>query len=313
MGPRAVVLALGLLLAPVLALAPAPARADPEDFVEACSNGVAVPDPDDNPDLVQDCAVLLSMRDTLAGDATLNWSADTPVATWRGVEVGVGVSGRVSALRLNAAGLTGTVPEALGDLSGLTSITLSLNSLKGAIPESIGRLSGVRYMDLASNELSGEVPLSMWGLQNLEYLYLSWNRLIGHIPEGVGDLSHLKILGLHHNAFSGPLPQSLTQLRNLESLQVVGNHFSCSPRGLRNIMDAVDYISLPLCSDTAEREQKAAPEDGPAPEDPDPADTGSGLAPTPPAALPVAVNVFAVLALATALLGIAAGLRRPRP
>lgn len=47
---------------------------------------------------------------------------------------------------------------------------------------------------------------------------------------------------------------------------------------------------------------------------PAPGDTGTGLAPTPPAALPVAVNVFAILATLVAILGIVAGFRtRYRP
>ena len=54
----------------------------------ACATGGAVPDPDDNPGLVSDCATLLAARDTLAGTATLNWAADTPMSEWDGVSVG---------------------------------------------------------------------------------------------------------------------------------------------------------------------------------------------------------------------------------
>lgn len=42
---------------------------------------------------------------------------------------------------------------------------------------------------------------------------------------------------------------------------------------------------------------------------PAPGETGTGLAPTPPAALPVAVNVLAVFASALAILDIVAGFR----
>lgn len=307
---RGVALALGLMLV-CLTLAASPAHAAPEDFLEACSNGIAVPDPEDSPGLVQDCAVLLSIRDTLAGDATLDWSADQEIDRWEGITVD-GRIGRVSRLSLNSAGLTGTIPEAVGDLTGLRSLTLSLNSLQGSIPASIGRLSGLEYIDLASNELSGEVPLSMWGLQDLVYLYLSRNRLTGHIPEEVGDLRELKILALTHNAFSGPLPQTLTQLPGLESLQVLGNHFSCSPRGLRRILDDVDYIDLPLCTSPVEPKRASAAKGTDT--EPAPGATGTGLAPTPHGAVPIAVNVSAVLATALAILGIVVGLRtRYRP
>ena len=47
-----------------------------------CSNGTSVPDPDNNPGLVSDCEALLASRGHVGGDATLNWSADTPIADW---------------------------------------------------------------------------------------------------------------------------------------------------------------------------------------------------------------------------------------
>ena len=58
-----------------------------DDEVESsdCSSGAAVPNPDDNPGLVSDCETLLAVRDTLAGDATLNWSMETPITDWDGI------------------------------------------------------------------------------------------------------------------------------------------------------------------------------------------------------------------------------------
>ena len=40
---------------------------------ESCPTGTAVPLPADNPGLVEDCVVLLTAKDTLAGSAILNW------------------------------------------------------------------------------------------------------------------------------------------------------------------------------------------------------------------------------------------------
>ena len=54
-----------------------------------CSNAGAVSDAVNNPGLVSDCDALLEARDKLAGSATLNWSAHTPVREWEDV----GVSG----------------------------------------------------------------------------------------------------------------------------------------------------------------------------------------------------------------------------
>ena len=95
-----------------------------------------------NPGLVSDCEALLAARDTLAGSATLNWSADTPITEWEGVAVG-GVPQRVTGLRLNNRPLSGTIPPELGSLSNLNSLELSWNQLSGEIPSvSIARTYG---------------------------------------------------------------------------------------------------------------------------------------------------------------------------
>ena len=36
-------------------------------------------------DLLADCALLLAVKDALAGDARLNWSPDVPLEDWQGV------------------------------------------------------------------------------------------------------------------------------------------------------------------------------------------------------------------------------------
>ena len=64
-----------------------------------CITGEAVPDPAANLGLVSDCNNLLSARDELAGDATLNWSAETPMNEWDGITID-GRLQRVTKLRI---------------------------------------------------------------------------------------------------------------------------------------------------------------------------------------------------------------------
>ena len=257
-----------------LVLGAMPASAAPEDFVEACSNGIAVPDSEDNPGLVQDCAVLLSIRDTLAGDATLDWSADIPILEWEGVVVSrTDNATRVTYLRLGRKNLTGRIPPEIGSLSSLEGLHLSSNRLTGEIPPEIGDLSKLQSLALNSNDLTGEIPKEFARLSRLLGLYLHENNL-------AGSISALRGLALN-------------------ALTLDGNDLTgCVSRSLREfaVQDLYTY-GLPDC-----------------PDPPTPPDTGAGLAPTPHGALPVAVNVFAVLALATAVLGIVGGLRtRSRP
>ena len=83
-----------------------------------CVSGGAVVDAT-NTGLVSDCGMLLAARDTLAGTAALNWSADTPIADWTGVALGE-ASGRVTEILLVGMGLNGRIPNELGSLANLT-------------------------------------------------------------------------------------------------------------------------------------------------------------------------------------------------
>ena len=62
-----------------------PRSEEPDPAV--CSRGFVVPEPESNPGLVHDCETLLSMRDTLAGSAELDWGEDLPIGEWEGLTV----------------------------------------------------------------------------------------------------------------------------------------------------------------------------------------------------------------------------------
>ena len=164
-----------------------------------CETGVAVSDAANNPGLVSDCEALLASRDTLAGTATLNWSADTPIADWDGVTL-EGTPQRVTRLRLSMRGLTGEIPPELGDLTNLERLSLQLNRLSGEIPAELGNLANVQYMQLHYNELTGEVPPDFGGLASLEILLLDNNQLTGMLPQTMTELTLLRFFYFLDNA-----------------------------------------------------------------------------------------------------------------
>ena len=94
----------------------ASAQSSPPPPPSLCAAGTAVPDAANNPGLVADCDALLAARDTLAGTATLNWSASTAIGEWDGVTLG-GSPQRVTTLDLRERQLTGTIPAQLGSLA----------------------------------------------------------------------------------------------------------------------------------------------------------------------------------------------------
>ena len=192
----------------------------------ACANGTVVTAPADHPGLVRDCEILLGLRDALAGNATLNWSVTLPITQWEGIIVdrrNGNVPLRVTALKLRDRGLDGTLPPALGGLSGLQVLWLSLNQLTGSIPPELGNITMLTELRLAGNQLSGSIPAELAAIgPQLERLDLSGPQplpsgigLTGRIPPQLSNLSGLQSLHLEGNRLSGPIPTRLGQLTNL--------------------------------------------------------------------------------------------------
>ncbi|MCY3777443.1 MAG: hypothetical protein OXH11_15835, partial [Candidatus Aminicenantes bacterium] len=233
----------------------------------ACDEGTAVPDPNDNPGLVADCKVLLAFHDELAGHTTLNWSSGLAITHWEGIGVS-GSPSRVSALNLEQHRLTGKMPAALSQLSGLRTLhlgenrlageipeslgqlpllqtlNLSSNRLTGAIPEGLGRLSSLEILSLFRNQLTGRIPSELGQLSNLKSLSLSDNRLTGGIPEGLGRLSSLEILFLSRNQLAGRIPSELGQLSNLEWLSLRFNQLTEEIPAALGRLSKLEYLYL---------------------------------------------------------------------
>ena len=218
-----------------------------------------------SPSLIPDCEALLAARDTLAGTAELNWSADIPMEAWEGVTVDeqspaegdpflrqwrvtelrlgsrsttgklslngtippeLGNLSSLKELRLGVNLLSGEIPPELGKLSSLQFLSLWANQLTGEIPEELGNLTGLTALDLHENQLSGEVPEELGNLTGLTYLNLQKNQLTGHIPIELVNLANLLIFDLGFNQLTGEIPTALGSLSNLQGLDLRGNDFS---------------------------------------------------------------------------------------
>ena len=179
-----------------------------------CEDGIAVPDPENNPGLVADCKALLAARDKLAGNVFLDWDAEAAISSWEGLSVS-GSPPRVSRLRLDRRQLTGTLPAELGQLTGLEELALAYNQLTGEIPAGLGQLGQLVVMVLHDNQLTGSLPLELGQLSKLSVLFLQNNQLSGELPEELSQLSQLRRLWLHTNRLTGEVPQWLADMSGL--------------------------------------------------------------------------------------------------
>ena len=156
---------------------------------------------------------------------------EVPLERWYGVvmdgnfQVANGTD-RVTWLDLTHNGVSGGIPDALGDLTDLRRLVLPSNELDGRIPAALEKLTNLRELNLSSNRLSGAIPIALGNLTNLTELVLSGNHLSESIPDELGNLSGLTVLSLGSNALNGSIPDSLGTLTNLAELGLSSNALS---------------------------------------------------------------------------------------
>jgi Leucine-rich repeat (LRR) protein len=186
-------------------------------------------------------AALIALYDSTGGDAWTNNSGwKTPPlhsdgfalpgteGTWKGITV---TDGRVKSIQLFHNQLTGTLPAAIGQLTGLSYLGFSDATFSGRIPSEIGNLTALTFLTLTNCQLSGPLPLSLGNLNQLIYLALDNNDLSGQLPDSLVNLNHLKQLSIGDNSFSGDIPAWLAGLTQLEQLSLWGNQFTGSLPG----------------------------------------------------------------------------------
>ena len=251
--------------------------------VESCSNGVTIPDPEDNPGLVEDCRTLLGMSEMLGGSVPFDrnipeertWvqradgsmyarpdGTPSPITEWGWVELD-GEPLRIHGLTIQLHGfegsypvLYGQIPPELGKLAELRTLALEANELDGHIPPELGGLANLRELRLSGNYLSGSIPPELGNLANLETLDLSDNGLTGSIPPELGSLANLETLDLSLNLLSGSIPAELGTLANLKELDLRGNQFiGCIPPALRDVKhNDLGRLGLSDCEQAASNE-----------------------------------------------------------
>jgi Leucine-rich repeat (LRR) protein len=115
--------------------------------------------------------------------------------------------------------------------SHVHSIVMSSNGMTGSLPQTIGNLTQLCMIELATMpELTGSLPKSLCSIRTLRRLCICRCGLTGQIPEEIGCLLQLEELQLFGNQFSGTIPHSIKNLVNLKLLSLGeytgGNNFS---------------------------------------------------------------------------------------
>jgi hypothetical protein len=147
--------------------------------------------------------------------------------------------GRVIHLQIRHSLPGNRLPDCIGDLSGLQTLTAAEVGLE-SIPESIGRLAELRELHLHGNALNA-LPSEVGQLKALEWLALNGNR-IKRLPASICELPALKILGLVGNRLT-ELPPRIGDLCSLEKLWAFNNQLTELPSSIGHLA-ALQFLGL---------------------------------------------------------------------
>ncbi|XP_051133221.1 receptor-like kinase TMK4 [Andrographis paniculata] len=187
-----------------------------------------------------DSAVMSKLLSSLSPPPP-GWSSTTHFCNWTKINCD-STSSFVTAINLDSAAVSGTLPPELSQLSHLKTLAFQKNSLSGPLPsfqnmtslESIfldtnafsavpaGFLSGLVNLQILSISDNGglppwQIPSYLTQSTNLVSLFASNASLAGAIPDIFASFPNLQNLRLSYNNLTGSLPESFsgTEIQNL--------------------------------------------------------------------------------------------------
>ena len=231
-----------------------------DDEPDCYTDGALVDANDTWQGLIDDCQILLTLKDTLRGETELNWDSSLDIRQWTGVDVSQGfgegcdppngVLHRVVGITFQQQRytpiandfqssnyqpkLTGTIPAGLADLTALRGIVVSHQAITGDIPKELANLPCLRRLGLHNNKgansgVTGSIPKELGYLPNFtSSISLGNNRLTGNIPKELGRLNRLQGFDIENNDFTGPIPPELGNMSTITGFLVGGNSLTGS-------------------------------------------------------------------------------------
>ena len=159
-----------------------------------------------------------------------NWlSNTTSPCDWYGIQCDA-TNSHVDQLLLQGNGLTGSLPDSVGNLTELTvwSMDIPPNNIGGTIPASIGNLAQMFVFTMASQSLEGTIPSEFGQLKSLSILHLGGNHLTS-IPDSISNLGPFSSFAIEDNEMTSKLPDNgpSFQSGSIGVCDLSGNDFEC--------------------------------------------------------------------------------------
>ena len=142
--------------------------------------------------------------------------------------VAVGLLTGLTTLDICDPSFTGTIPTEIGLLTGLVDMTFRLPSVSGTIPSEIGLLTSLTRLYLIENDLTGSFPTEIWLMTSLAELDVSWNIQTGSLTAEIRLLTSLIDLELSVFDLTGSIPTDIGLLTSLTGLGLSMNNLTGS-------------------------------------------------------------------------------------
>ena len=124
-------------------------------------------------------------------------------------------------IRFEQNNLQGMLPEEIGELAELRTLSLEKGQVSGIIPDSIQKLWFLEELDLDYNDFRGPLPQLPSGLKALD---MNDNPNLTGSLDSLTTLTHLAFIALHETKISGTIPEAMSNLNDLEVLTVHGTN-----------------------------------------------------------------------------------------
>ena len=130
----------------------------------------------------------------------------------------------IKSIYLSHLGLSGTLPDSIGNFRCLTHFDVGYNYLSGTIPATMSNWHlTVKELLMSHNQFTGFIPPSIGTCHALVVLTLDSNSLTGTIPSTICDMTSLTRLNLEMNSLIGTIPAQMFKLTQLTSLSLKSN------------------------------------------------------------------------------------------
>lgn len=132
----------------------------------------------------------------------------------------------IQVMYMDGCGIQGHIPDAVGNLTSMQSLSLSQNNFFGMVPSTFKKLKRLQVLYLSKNSISGGTEDLFYRLpgDELQELYLDHNNLTGTLPDRLEQFSSLSTLWLSNNKLSGEIPVGIGKLTNLTELWLDSNN-----------------------------------------------------------------------------------------